>query len=155
MADGTPIEVKTPDFVVAALELSAGTVIRLTTNFYVGWHGKQKGIEFHGDSGSLYLSSWESFNAKVEYAEFEKSYGPLPYVKEPYSGIAGGLPIDWGRALAELADAIADGRPHRASAEQAAHIVEILNAVTESYKQGCSIPISSNFIPPKPMEWAL
>ncbi len=155
MPDGTTFEVNTPDFLVAVLELKDGTVVRLTTNFYVGWHGKQKGIEFHGDAGSVYLSSWESFNASVEFAEFDGSYQTLPYVKKPYTGVAGGLPIDWGRALAELCDALTEGRPHRASAEQAAHIVEILNAVTESYKKGYSISISSDFIQPKPMEWAL
>jgi hypothetical protein len=47
--EGVAFHIETPDWVVAAVELRNGTVVRLTTNFYVGHHSKQKGIEFHGD----------------------------------------------------------------------------------------------------------
>ena len=44
--------------------------MRLTTSFYVGQQSKQKGIEFHGDTGSLFMSSWQDFDAAVELAPF-------------------------------------------------------------------------------------
>ncbi len=50
------------------IELEDGTVVRLTTSFYVGQQSKQRGIEFHGDTGSLFLSSWQDFDAAVELA---------------------------------------------------------------------------------------
>ena len=146
--EGVAFHIDTPDFVVAAVELANGTLVRLTTDFYVGQHSKQKGLEFHGDVGSLYLESWQNFNSAVEFAEFRQSYEPVPYVKEPYQG------TEWGRAVVELGDAIAEGRPQRATGAQAAHVVEILEAISTSVKEGRPVEIHSDFRPPPPMEWA-
>ncbi len=146
--EGVAFHIDTPDFVVAAIELANGTVVRLTTNFYVGQHSKQKGIEFHGDLGSLYLDSWQNFNAAVEFAEYRQEWQPVPYVKEPYPG------TEWGRSVAELADAIAENRPQRATGAQAAHVVEILAAISASLQGGGPVEIRSDFTPPAPMEWA-
>ncbi|HEV7217144.1 MAG TPA: Gfo/Idh/MocA family oxidoreductase [Chloroflexota bacterium] len=145
---GVPFHIATPDFVVAALELAGGPVVRLTTDFYVSQQSKQKGIEFHGDDGSLYLESWQSFNAAVEFAPFGKPYSAVPLLQEPYKG------TEWGRAVVELLHAIAEQRPQRASGAQAAHVVEILNAIDGSLKRGGPVDITSSFKPPQPMEWA-
>ena len=55
---------------------------------------------------------------------------------------------DWGRALGELSDAIASGRPHRATGAQGAHIVEILDAIERSAAEGRAVEITSSFSPP-------
>lgn len=146
--EGVAFHIETPDWVVAAVELSNGTVVRLTTNFYVGHHSKQKGIEFHGDLGSLYIDSWQNFHASVEFAEYGKSYEPVTPVKEPYQG------TEWGRSVAELADAIAENRPQRPTGAQAAHVVEICQAISTSLTQGGSVEVTSDFTPPTPMDWA-
>jgi predicted dehydrogenase len=146
--EGKKFHIDTPDWVVAAVELANGTVVRLTTNFYVGHHTKQKGLEFHGDIGSLHLGCFQTFNTSVEYADFGKSYEPLPLVKEPFQG------TEWGRAVVELADAIAENRPQRPTGRQAAHVVEILCAIVKSYKNGGAVEVKSDFVPPTPMEWA-
>jgi predicted dehydrogenase len=145
--EGIPFHIDTPDWLVAAVELSNGTVVRLTTNFYVGHHSKQKGLEFHGDLGSLYLGSFQDFHAAVEFSEFAKTYEPLPYVREPFQG------IEWGRAVAEIAEAIDEGRPQRATGAQAAHVVEILCAIQQSYGEGRPVEVTSTFTPPTPMPW--
>jgi predicted dehydrogenase len=146
--EGRAFHIETPDFVVAAIELASGTVVRLTTNFYVGHHTKQKGIEFHGDRGSLHLGCWQSFPASVEFAEFGGAYQPVPYVKEPYPG------VEWVRGLVEMAEALAEGRPQRATGAQAAHVVEILCAIDTSRQEHRPVSVTSGFPPPAPMEWA-
>lgn len=146
---GVPFHVDRPDFVVAAIEMANGPLVRLTTNFYVTQTGKQAGIEFHGDCGSLYLSDWFQFNGRVEFAEFGKTYAPIPLLREG----PGKLP--YGRAIADVAHAIAENRPHRASGEQAAHIVEILNATVKSIQSHQPIDVCSDFPAPAPMEWAV
>jgi predicted dehydrogenase len=145
--EGVPFHIETPDCIVSAVELENGTLVRLTMNFYVGHHGKQAGIEFHGDLGSLYLSSWQRFDAAVEFAEFGQSYEPVPLVKEPYEG------TEWGRAVLDMAEAIKGGRPHRATGEQAAHVVEVLCAIAESVETGQSVEVRSGFAPPDLMDW--
>jgi predicted dehydrogenase len=72
----------------------------------------------------------------------------MPPVREPFHG------IDWGRAIVELAEAIAEDRPHRASAEQAAHVVDVLEAVARSEADGGAVDVGSSFEPPAPMDWA-
>jgi predicted dehydrogenase len=146
--EGIAFHIDTPDFVVAAIELQNGTLVRLTTNFYVSGQTKQRGIEFHGDLGSLHLSSWQVFDASVEFAEFGKAYQPVSLIKEPNHG------TECGRAVLDMTAAIREGRPHRATGEQAAHVVEILCAVAKSVESGQPVEIQSDFVAPAMMEWA-
>lgn len=145
---GVPFHIDTPDFVVSMIELANGTLVRLTTNFYVGTHNKQTGIEFHGDLGSVYLKSWQNFDSPVEFSEFNQQYEPVPLVR----AAAPGTP--WGRGVWEMTQAMKEGRPHRFTGEQAAHVVEILTAAARSMQEGRSVDITSSFTPPQPMEWA-
>jgi hypothetical protein len=54
----------------------------------------------------------------------------------------------------ELATAIREERPHRASARLAAHVVEILDGAKRSYETGEPVDLRSVFEPPAPMDWA-
>lgn len=146
---GEPFRLQTPDWVVAVVELANGTLARLTTNFYVGTHNKQTGIEFHGDLGSVYLSSWQNFDASIEFAQFNQKYASVQHVKEPYKG------TEWGRGVREMTEAIAEGRPHRTAGEHAAHVVEILCATVESIQSNQAVQIQSTFTAPAPMDWAV
>ncbi|MBI3829818.1 MAG: Gfo/Idh/MocA family oxidoreductase [Planctomycetes bacterium] len=145
--EGRAFKVTTNDWVSAALELADGTVARLTTSFYTGHNGKQKGLEFHGDKASVWLGSFQDFHAPVEFAEIEKPYAPLPYVRPPYQG------VEWGRAMVELAEAIGENRPQRPTGRQAAHVVEVLEAISTSCREGRPVAVNSEFTPPTPMPW--
>jgi predicted dehydrogenase len=147
LLDGTPFVPGAPDFVVALLEHEDGVVSRLTATFYVG-PCKQRGLEVHGDDGSLYMPTWAEANSRLELQQRGGEYATIPPVREPYPG------TDWGRALVDLAHAIEDGRPHRAGAEHAAHVVEVLDAVARAGADGGSVRVSSSFPIPEPMEWA-
>jgi len=148
--DGTPFRIGSPDLIVAAVELESGAVLRLTASFYVGRPARQiGGIEFHGDAGSLALGNFQDFDTTVEVGAFGKAYEPVPLVRPGYRGTA------WARGVADMAGAIGEGRPHRASAEQAAHVVDILEGAARSIADGGSpIEITSSFTPPLPMPWA-
>lgn len=151
--EGVPFHIDTPDFAVALLELENGPLIRLTSDFYVSRRSsKQDGLEFHGDLGSLYLQSWHDFNVAVEYAEFGQPFQPVPLVRPGYQGQR---KVEWGRAVRDMAEAIVQGRPHRATGAQAAHVVEILEAITGSMCSGQPVAIHSSFTPPAPMEWGM
>ena len=148
--DGAPFHIGSPDLILAAIELDGGAVMRLTSSFYVGQPAKQTGsVEFHGDDASLALASFDHFDATVEVGPYGGSYEAVPLVREPFHGTA------WARGVAEMADAIAEGRPHRVSGEQAAHVVEILEAAAASIADGGRpIEIAANFAPPPLMPWA-
>ncbi len=147
--EGVPFHINTPDFVVSMIELADGTVVRLTTNFYVGHHNKQIGIEFHGDAGSVYLSNWHNFDGEVQYTPYGESYQPVPLLKEAYNG------VPWGAGIRDMALAMRDNRPHRFTGEQAAHVVDILESSVKSMQTQAPVSLSSSFTPPAPMEWAV
>ena len=148
--DGVPFRIGSPDLIVAAIELDGGAIVRLTASFYVGRPAKLTGsLEFHGDEASLALGSFQDFDASVEVGAYGQDYEPVPHVRPAYRGTA------WARAVAEMAEAIGEGRPHRASAEQAAHVVDILEAAAASMAaDGRRIEISSTFPSPPLMPWA-
>ncbi len=143
--NGALLRIVTPDFVVALVEFANNTIGRLTTTFYVGHTTKQKGLEFHGDSGSLYLGSPQHFDAALEFAEYGEDFAPVPLLRTPYRG------TEWGRGLVDLADAIAEGRPHRATGEQAAHVVETMSAIATSIVTHNRVKVRSDFPPPAPL----
>lgn len=148
--DGTPFRIGSPDLIVAAIELETGAVVRLTASFYVGRPAKQTGtIEFHGDRGSLALGSFQDFDATVEVGDYGEAYTPVALARPGFRGTA------WARGVAEMAAAIAAGRPHRASGEQAAHVVSVLEAAATSMADdGRPIEIRSTFDAPPLMDWA-
>jgi predicted dehydrogenase len=146
---GEPFTVGAHDFGVTMVEFDGGAVARLTTNFYVRNHATaQTGLELHGDLGSLRLWAWDRFNARLSFVPFGGEAEEVAPLKEPFDG------IQWGRNVAELADAIAEGRPHRATGEHAAHVVEILGAAAESMETSRPVELRSSFVAPEPLEWA-
>ena len=72
----------------------------------------------------------------------------MPLVREPFAG------TDWARPIVDLAEAIAEERPHRAGAEQAAHVVEVVDAIARSQAENGPVEVRSDFEPPRPMGWA-
>lgn len=145
---GEVFNLETPDFAVALVEWDGGPVARLTADFYVSPFTRQQGIEVHGDEGSVYLASFYLFDAKVERAAFGKRGEATELVRKPYAG------CEWSRGLVEMAAAIGEGRPHRVTGVQAAHVVEIASAVHASIRDGRPVELTSTFTVPEPMEWA-
>jgi predicted dehydrogenase len=128
--DGASFGVAAPDCIVAIVELQSGPVARLTVNFYVQHEEKQHGMQFHGDRGSVLLSTWQDFDAEVGFAPYDGAPESIAYDR-PADGL-----LDYGLALRELDAAIREDRPHAPSAERAAHVVEVMCAIRESAEQG-------------------
>jgi len=147
---GEAYRIGSPDLIIAMIELSGGAVVRLTASFYVGRPSGPQGLmEFHGDAGSLALSSFQDFDATVQRGPAGGEYELVTPVREPYSGIA------WGRGVADLARAINEDRPQRVTGEHAAHVVDILSAARQSMRERRRIVIDSEFEAPTLMDWAI
>jgi predicted dehydrogenase len=148
--NGTTFEVGSPDVTVGLIEFASGALGRLTANFFVHkQNSKQRGIEFHGEDGSLFLGCWQSFDAPVEVARYGEPFRTLPPARAPYEG------TDWGRGIVEMAEAIASGLPHRVTGQHAAHVTEILCALDQSRRDSRFVQLGSTFSPPAPMDWTL
>ena len=148
---GLKFRVKTPDFTLALLEFKDGPVVRLTANFYVDRDRSKGGgsLEYHGDAGRIWTGDFQNFDAPVECAVGAEKYRRVPPLRRPYRG------VEFARGVEDLADAIRENRPHRATGEHAAHIVEVVVAIQRSIEaKGRSITVKSDFSPPAPMPWA-
>ena len=145
---GVPFEATENDFYVAMVEFATGPVLRLTASFYTTDKGKQSsGLEFQGDDGQLYLSSWIAPRATIDLAAFGADYETLPdYTPVPHR-------FNWAVALDDLARSLQEDRPQRATGEQAAHIVDILEAAHTSIHEGSMIAVHSTFSPADPVEF--
>ncbi len=147
-AVGRSFKITVPDCVFAIIELEQGPLIRLSANFYAKGSKQGGSIEIHGDNGRLFLGDFQEFSASVEYAQFGDDYKKVPYLRKPYEG------IEFARGVKDLSEAILNRRPHRASAKHAAHVVEVIEGINRSIETGAAIEITSDFIPPTPMDWA-
>lgn len=144
--EGRPFHIETPDCVLATVELADGPIARLSVNFYV-CDTKQRGLEFHGDEGALHLGCFQGFGAEVAVAKPREGFEPVPLLREAPGG------TEWGRGVRDLAEAVRENRPHRATGAQAAHVVEVLNGAMTSIATGAPVTIDSDFPRPTPMEW--
>jgi predicted dehydrogenase len=142
--DGGEAPVRAPDLVVALLRLQSGSLIRLTTTYYVGRQSIQQGVEIHGDEASVRLGDWQRFDAPVELVRPDGTREPLVPATEPYPG------IEWARGLLDLARALEEGRPHRTSGEHAAHMVDVLAAIDRAWRGGGEERVRSSFPLPPP-----
>ncbi|MFI5356911.1 MAG: Gfo/Idh/MocA family protein [Opitutales bacterium] len=146
--EGRAFHITTPDFVLAMLEFAGGLTARFTANFYVRG-GKQGGsLELTGDLGSIYLGDFQNFNGRVEFAKYGEPYEVVPPVRPPFEG------VEFARGVEELAKAMLAGRPHPSTGAQAAHVVEILEAMETSMKSSGGVAVASDFTAPGPMDWA-
>jgi predicted dehydrogenase len=146
--DGAPFHVDSPDYYVANLEFD-DVLVRLTANFYVPPSAKQpSAIEFHGDTASLFLGSWFVANAALELAPYQQDFETVPLAQATEVG------IDWARGLQDFTDAIQENRASRVSGAHAAHVVEILEAVSTSAKNTSRVALTSSFPMPDLMDWA-
>ena len=67
----------------------------------MGLAPRQRGIELHGDTGSLHLPTWAEADSRLFLQRRGGEYEQQPLLREPFPG------IDWACALVDLADAIA------------------------------------------------
>jgi predicted dehydrogenase len=145
--DGTMFALPTPDFYVAALDLADGVAVRLTASYWVG-PDRQRGIELHGDDASLWMPTWAESDSRLLLTTNGEYETPVQPLREPYHG------IDWAAPLLDLADAVAQNRPHRMSAEHAAHVVDVFEAIEASAAGAGAVEVSSEFPRPDPLGWA-
>jgi diketogulonate reductase-like aldo/keto reductase/predicted dehydrogenase len=130
-----------PSHVEATLEFADGPLVRLTASFYAPHRSREfTSLEFHGDDGSLYLDDAGDLGGeaghRVAFGREGRGYTPMPLQKPsrrtPY--LAG---------PERLAASVRRGRPDRASARRAAHVVDVCNAVERAATEGRSVGVAA------------
>ena len=124
---GTRVPVEIPTHVTGLLNFSSGVSATLNMSFDV-WAHRLPIIEIYGTEGSLSVPDPNSFGGPVLVARpFEWKEVPLTHgYTENFRSIG----------VADMAQAIQNNRPHRASGELAFHVLDIMQSLHESSDQG-------------------
>ncbi|OIV35327.1 oxidoreductase [Mangrovactinospora gilvigrisea] len=148
---GTEFEVEVPTHVAANVEFASGQVASVILSFdsQVNRHGF---VEINGTGAALKVPDPNGFDGEVGL----RSAGDKEWAFRPSEGASDGR----GTGVVEMAQAIRGGRPHRASAELALHVVDLMEAIAESADTGEFVQVDADLLEqaggvpePLPVDW--
>ena len=141
---GTRVPVEVATHVTGVLRFVSGAAVTIAMSFDVAKHGHAP-IEIYGESGALIVPDPNYFGGEVKIAAPGKPWRAVP-VKAPYAD-------DNYRSLglADMAQAIRSGRPHRASRVLALHALEVMQAFQVSSDEGRAVTIETRPERPAPL----
>lgn len=141
------IPVNVPTHYAGVLEFCNGAVISLIASFDV-WKHTHHPIELYGTEGSMKVPDPNTFDGPVlvqrEFADWKEC--PLAFGYAANSRILG---------AADMANAIRNNRPHRASGELAYHVLEIMLSLEEASNRGEHVELQSTCAQPAPLPLGL
>lgn len=144
--DRYPVNVDTHQ--TGIIEFASGAVITMIASFDVFKH-KHNPIELYGSEGSLIVPDPNTFGGDVKV--FRPGMEDFQIVPKPFIYTENSRSI----GIADMAKAIVDSRPHRASCELARHVIEIMFAFERSGIEGRKIAIKSSCERPAPLPLGL
>src|SRR5215468_3309155 len=134
--NGTLIPVEVATHVAGILEFANGTVVSIVMSFDVPKH-KHVPIEIYGTEGSLLVPDPNKFGGEVAVAKAGGDWQTVPHTHGNVDGEFRSI------GVADLAAAIATGRPHRASGALALHALEAMEAFQVSADEGRRVKLST------------
>ena len=148
-----PVEV--PTHVTGTLEFDSGPIATVLMSWDI-WATNLPYVEIYGTAGSLSVANPDEFHGEPRLRRAgaeELRQPPPPPGSLHWSPIPLVQPGDVGRGIgiADMALAIRDGRPHRASGELAYHVLEVLLAFERSGSEGRHIAVESRCARPAPL----
>lgn len=135
---GETIPVNTPTHIVATLDFAAGPLASLATSFDV-WETHRATLVVYGSDGTLALPDPNTFGGPVRLLRA----GSEDWEEQPLTH--GYTDNSRGIGVADMAAALREGRPHRASGEMAFHVLDVMHACLESSLAGRHIELESRF----------
>lgn len=166
---GETMHVNTPTHIAATLDFANGAIATLTTSFDV-YDTVHSQLTIHGTEGSLQLPDPNTFGGTVSLlrpAAFLSGRDPLSVGRTPDdqadpNRVAtprweatplthGFTDNSRGIGVADLARAIRDGSPARASGDLACHVLDVMHATLESSARSRHIAIASTVARPDPL----
>ena len=141
---GERIAVEVPTHLAAVLDFASGAIVTLVTSFDV-WMEDEPRLKIYGSEGSLSLPDPNRFGGPIRLLSAgEKAWREIP-ITLPWADNSRGL------GLADMANGLRRGQPHRASGELAYHVLEIMHAVEASSRSGRHVEIASTVERPEPL----
>lgn len=153
---GQTVPVDTPTTLHALLTFHSGAAITLSASWDVTRHGHFP-IELYGSSGTLFVPDPNHFGGTLRAAdgagdisEIETTHHPaaranaIGALKETVANYR-------GIGLADMVASIRTDRPHRCGLDLALHVVEVMDAILGSAREGSFVQIASQPSRPAPL----
>ncbi len=133
---GAEIPVDCLTHIAGSLAFAEGAIVQICTSFEV-WRHRHGPIEIYGEAGSLVVPDPNRFDGTVELCPPEGEWRAVPsehgYGDDNYRGLG----------LADMAEAIRAGRPHRACGALALHVLEVMAGLIRSAEGAGVVTIES------------
>ena len=141
---GTAFESTVDTHVTGILEHANGVLTTLVMSFDIH-AARLPRIEVHGTEGSLSVPDPNHFDGLVELHPAGGGWQTL-------APSAGYRDAGRGTGIADLATALTAGRPHRASAELAHHVLDIMLTLLDAAAARTSLPVTTDCQRPEPVD---
>jgi len=126
---GEKIAVEIPTHICGVLDFACGAVGTIITSFDVYSHSLPR-IEIYGTEGTLNVPDPNTFGGPVSVRRLrEEEWREMPLVKD-YPENSRGL------GITDMAQAIEENRPHRASAELTYHVLDVMHGIHDASASG-------------------
>jgi len=145
---GQMMKVNTPTHVSGVLDFHSGAVGTMLMSFDV-WAAELPRIEVYGTSGSLSVPDPNTFGGPVRIKrEGAQAWSDVP-LTHGYADNSRGL------GAADMAQALASNRPHRASGELSFHVLDTMQSLLEASELRRHVDLVSTCMQPKPLPLGL
>ncbi|UVO53110.1 Gfo/Idh/MocA family protein [Sphingomonas sp. SUN039] len=152
---GEVFETQVDTSIAGTLTFANGTLVTLAMSWDVGPHGRAP-IEIYGSEGTLHNPdpNWSDGKVTLQTREGKREldHSGRPFHKPTMINFFG-IEVGYYRlcGLADMADAIADNRPHRASADMALHVMDVIEAIRLSGETGQRVDLKTSCERPAPI----
>lgn len=135
------VAVEAQTHVAGVLEFASGALVQIVTSFDVRAHAHGP-LELYGTGASLLIPDPNRFDGEVSLS------GPEGWRAQPPTH-AHGDGDQRGLGLADMAEAIARDRPHRAHGDLALHVLDVIETLLEAARTGRSLTLSTTCARPE------
>jgi predicted dehydrogenase len=153
---GTVIKVDVPTHITGVLDFASGAAAVIVTSFDV-WSSSMPFIEIYGTEGTLQVPDPNYFRGEIRLRRFREDDWSLipPVLREPDNPKD---KDDWqllnnwrGIGITDMAEAIVEGRPHRASGELTAHVLDVMHGIHDASASGVYYQVKRSCVRPEPL----
>ncbi len=134
---GEIIDVEVDTFTTGAIRFASGAIVSLTVSFDT-FAERGTFIEIYGEKGSILVPDPNTFGGDVKINRMGSGYEKVE-LDPGFTNNSRAL------GLSEMADAIVQGRLHRANYMQQFHVLEIMTAFEKSSRANAPIKIEAPF----------
>ena len=132
---GQPVAVDAQTHVAGVLGFASGALVQIVTSFDVRAHTHSP-LQLYGTDASLLIPDPNRFDGEVMLSHADGWQAqPLTHAHgdDNYRGLG----------LADMAEAIAHDRPHRASGDLALHVLDVIETLLEAARTGRTLTLST------------